>query len=235
MRFSYDSDSGFGITDPDVVRLNDGTYLMFLSFGINIIKATSLSSSGTFTYDPAFGWNQGGVPGSYNFACAVRTFTCYQNGIHVAIYDEKSGRLNYEGIALSPPPFGIIADPSVIQVDDRYLMFYKYATSPQIPPSEHEIYLATSADGINWSPHTQNRFIGRGSVPGAVYHNGVIYVYYCGLVPKATGKPNGDMGLAVSWDKGETFAFSVITIEGKTPAGAVDPSAIVVDTIEVNN
>jgi hypothetical protein len=110
-------------------------------------------------------------------------------------------------------------------------MFYKYAASTNIPPTEHEIYLATSADGIKWSQHAENRFVCKGSVPGAAYYNGVIYVYYCGQSP-VPGVSKADMGVAISRDNGVTFSFSTITILGKTSAGAVDPSAVVVSLAE---
>ena len=231
VRFSYDSGTQFGITDPDVVRLNDGSWLMFLSLGTQLLKATSPDSSGTFTHDKSFNWNHGGVPGSYNFGGNVRTFVSYQGGIHVAAYDQTNGTLRYTGVALNPPPSGMIADPSVIEVDNKFLMFYKYAPSPSAPPSEHEIYLATSADGITWSQHTQNRFICKGSVPGAVYYNDAIYIYYCGIPPKP-GAPPSDMGVATSTDKGATFTLSTISIRGKVSAGVVDPAAVVVSLAE---
>ncbi len=231
VRFSYDTASTFGITDPDVVRLNDGSWLMFASLGTNLIKATAPTSSGTFIRDEVFSWNHGGVPGSHNFDGTVRTFVSFQGGIHVATYDQNSGTLNYDGVALNPPTSGFIADPSVIRVDNEYLMFYKYVASHSAPPTEHEIYLATSADGITWSQHAQNRFICKGSVPGAVYYNDVIYVYYCGLTHKP-GAPQADMGVAISQDNGVTFTLSTINIEGRTAAGAADPAAVVVSPTE---
>jgi len=228
VRFSYDTEGEFGpygITDADVVELNDGSWLMFLSLGTNLLKATSPAADGAFTLDESFGWNQGGVPGSYNFDGTVRTFVCYEGGIKVATYDQTTGTLQNSGVALNAPPEGLVADPSVIKVDDQYLMFYKYC-----PPNgtfrEHEIYLATSEDGISWTQHSQNRFIGMGSVPGAVYYDGVIYVYFCGLPP---GSTQGDLGMAISRDKGESFSFSTITIEGKAGDSVVDPAAIVTD------
>lgn len=231
VRFSYDTNATFGITDPDIVRLNDGSWLMFTSLGTNLVKAVSFTSSGIFSNDKIFSWNRGGVSGSYNFDGVVRTFVCYQGGIHMATYDQKDGVLNYSGIALNPPISGIIADPSVIQIGKMYLMFYKYAASPSVPPTEHEIYLAISTDGVKWSQHTDNKFVGKGSVPGAIYYNGVIYVYYCGLKPGGGG-PKADMGVAISRDDGATFSFSTITITGKASMGAVDPSAVVVSPAE---
>jgi hypothetical protein len=233
-RFSYDSGNQFGITDPDVVHLNDGSWLMFLSLGTQLLKATSPVSAGTFIYDKSFNWNNGGVPGSYNFNGSVRTFVSYQGGIHGAVYDQVNGTLKYTGIALKTPSSGIIADPSVIGIDNQFFMIYKYAQSPSAPPSEHEIYMAASADGITWSQHSQNRFICKGSVPGAVYFNDVIYIYFCGIPPKP-GAPSGDMGVAISKDKGNNFTISTISIRGKVSAGVVDPTAVVVSLNESKN
>jgi hypothetical protein len=229
VRFSYDAEGEFGpgtgITDPDVVRLNDGSWLMFLSVGAHLLKATSPISDGTFTLDELFSWDGGGVPGSYNFNGTVRTFVCYQGGINVAIYDQETGTLQPSGVALNAPPDGgLLCDASVIKVDDQYLMFYKYCP-PNGDFTEHEIYLATSSDGITWTQHSQNRFIGMGSVPGVVYYSGVIYVYFCGFPP---GAPPGDLGVAISHDKGATFIFSTIIIQGKTGWGTVDPAAIAI-------
>ncbi|MBI4215949.1 MAG: hypothetical protein HY687_00940 [Chloroflexi bacterium] len=227
VRFSYDTRSAFGITDPDVVRLDDGSWLMFLSLGTNLLKAVAPTSTGDFTLDEFFRWSGGGVSGSYNFGGTVRTFVPSQGGIRRATYDQSKGALSYTGVALLAPPSGFLADPSVIQVEGQYLMFYKYAASPSAPPTEHEIYLATSSDGVVWSQHRENRFVGRGSVPGAVYYNGTIYVYYNGLSPRPDFPPP-DLGVAVSRDGGATFTFSAITIQGKKAAGAVDPAAVVV-------
>ena len=231
VRFSYDTELDFGIVDPDVVQLNDGSWLMFVGsppqIGTDLVKAVASDSTGAFVRDEAFIWKYGGVPGSYNFDGTVRIFTCFHGGIHVGTYDQSSGTLNYDGVALNPPASGLVADPSVIQAGGEYLMFYKYAASSSMPPQEHEIYLSTSADGITWSQHDRNRFISRGSVPGAVYYGGIIYVYYCGQSGKP-GVPQGDLGVAISQDKGATFIFSTITVQGKVAAGVVDPAAMVV-------
>jgi hypothetical protein len=232
VRFAYDTGSQFGITDADVVRLNDGSWLMFLSLGTQLLKATAADSLDTFTPDGDFHWNQGGIPGSFNFEGTVRTFFC-NHDIYTATYDQNSGELTGSDVAIEAPPSGIIADPSVIEVEGTYLMFYKYADAASATnPAEHEIYLATSADGIEWTQHQQNRFICKGSVPGAVYYNGNIYVYHCGLMHKP-GTPPADLGLAISRDKGETFTTSVIKIEGKKARGAVDPAAIVISPSEM--
>ena len=231
VRFSHDTGSDFGITDADVVRLTDGSWLMFLSLGTQLLKATSPTSLGTFTLDDSFKWNRGGVPGSFNFNGTIRTFVCQDGTIHTATYNQESGVLNYEGVALASPASGFIADPSVIQIEDSYLMFYKYAYSPATPPDEHEIYLSTSTDGIEWTQHEQNRFICTGSVPGAVYYDDIIYVYYCGLKYTPGSLPS-DLGVAISRDNGVTFTTSSAKIEGKKATGVVDPSVIVIDSSE---
>src|SRR4030042_947148 len=41
VRFSYDAGTGFGITAPAIGRLNDGSWLMFISMGTSIVKAHS--------------------------------------------------------------------------------------------------------------------------------------------------------------------------------------------------
>jgi hypothetical protein len=221
------------ITDPDVVRLDDGSWLMFASLGSALLKATSAISEGTFILDESFNWTQGGVPGSYNFNGTVMTFFCHQSGIAFATYDPETGSLAFNGTALNAPPGGgMICDPSVIKVGGEYLMFYKYE-----PPggtfADHGIYLATSSDGMTWTQHSQNRFIGMGSVPAAVYYNGIIYVYFCdyyfcGSTP--TPVP-GDLGVFISLDQGATFIFSAITIQGKTDR-PVDPAPVVVSQQE---
>lgn len=224
-RFSYDTGSEFGITDPDVVQMDDGSWLMFISLGQSLIKSTSSDSLGTFTRDESFNWNQGGVPGSYNFDGTVRTFTSFGDSIHEAVYNETSGDLEYVGIAIGPPSSGTVGSPSLFEIDDTYYMVYAYHPFPGADPRQHEIYMATSLDGITWTQHAQNRFISNGSVPGAVYYNNTIYIYYCGVSP-VPGEI-GDMGVAVSTDDGHTFEYHMMIINGKTLSGAVDPAPVV--------
>ena len=231
VRFSHPEISD--VTDPDVVRLNDGSWLMFASLGTALLKATSPISDGPFTLDESFNWTQGGVPGSYNFNGTVMTFFCHESGISAGTYDQGNGTLVYDGVALNAPPDGgMICDPSVIEVDGEYLMFYKYEP-PDGTFAEHKIYLATSSDGITWTQHSQNRFIGMGSVPAAVYYNGIIYVYFCDyyFCGSASTPAPGDLGLFISRDQGATFTFSAITIQGKTDR-PVDPAPVVVSQQE---
>jgi hypothetical protein len=224
-RFSYDTHSNFGITDPDVVQLDDGSWLMFISLGQSLVKATSADSSGTFTRDGSFNWDQGGVAGSYNFGGTVRTFTSYGDNIHAAVYNGASGKLEYAGVAVGPPSQGTVGSPSLFEIDGVYYMVYAYHPYPGADPRQHEIYMATSGDGVTWTQHDRNRFVCQGSVPGAVYYNNAVYIYYCGVPP--TQGEQGDMGVAVSLDGGLSFQHYRMVIEGKKLSGAVDPAPVV--------
>jgi len=232
VRLAYDTGAEFGIVDPDIVRLNDGSWLMLVGKVPHyLMKATAADSTGDFTIDESFNWSKGSTPDAFNFDGTVRAFTGYQNGIHAGTYDQESGTLKYTGVAIRPPSAGLLADPSVIQVGNEYLMFYKYQDSPSAPPPDHEIYVSTSLDGITWTQHPDNRYVCNGSVPGAVYYAGTIYVYFCGGGGRP-GSSRGDMGVAVSDDSGATFALSTITVAGKQAPGIVDPAATVVSTAE---
>ena len=227
VRFSYDAGTGFGITDPDIVRMNDGSWLMFISMGTSIVKATSPDSPGTFTRDSTFQWKQGGVPGSYNFNGTIRTFVNHGSDIGAAVYDTASGSLQYTGIAIKAPEVGSVESPSVIMIEDTYYMFYHYSPYRGANPIEHKIYMATSPDGITWSQHDTNRFICDGSVPGAVYYNGIILVYHCGLTMFPGEQV--DLGVAVSLDNGVSFTEYKVIIKNKAMTGIVDPAAIVIE------
>lgn len=226
-RFSHDTGSQFGITDPDVVRMEDGSWLMFLSLGQSLLKAVSVESAGAFAVDNSFNWNQGGVAGSHNFGGTVRTFTSYGDSIHTAVYDEATGDLEYQGVAVGPPSQGTVGSPSLFEIDGLYHMVYAYHPFAGADPRQHEIYLATSADGVTWTQHEENRLVSQGSVPGAVCFNGIIYIYYCGVPPRP-GEA-GDMGAAVSTDNGQTFQHYRMIIEEKALSGAVDPAPVVAD------
>ena len=228
VRFSYDTHSEFGTTDPDVVQLNDGSWLMFLSLGSNLLKGTSPTSDGTFTHDASFQWSQGGVAASYNFDGTVRTFVSHENGIRTATYDQAGGALTPISTALFPPAEGSVGSPSVFQIGDRYHMAYLYQPPGVTDPREHEIYMAESADGMAWSQHADNLYIGNGSVPGAVYFNDTIFVYHCGAASAGPADPETAFGVAISTDGGTTFEHSRVVIEGSALTGAVDPAAIAV-------
>ena len=115
----------------------------------------------------------------------------------------------------------------MFQIGDRYHMVYLYRPPGGTDPREHEIYMAESADGMAWSQHVDNVHIGSGSVPGAAYFNGAIYVFNCGPPSLAPAPRVGDMNVAISRDEGTTFEFSHVTVEGRSLSGMVDPAAVV--------
>ncbi|OGN99945.1 MAG: hypothetical protein A2Y90_03310 [Chloroflexi bacterium RBG_13_52_12] len=166
------------------------------------------------------------MPGSYNFNGTVRTFINYGSDIGAAVYEPANGSLQYTGIVIKAPAGAAVESPSVLMVEDTYYMIYHYSPYPGAMPTEHKVYMATSPDGITWSQHDTNKFICNGSVPGAVYYNGTIFVYYCG-VGKQPGEQS-DLGVAVSLDKGLNFTEYRITIENKASTGIVDPAPVFV-------
>lgn len=54
-------------------------------------------------------------------------------------------------VALLPEPLALVADPSVIQFDGWYWMYFTGTT--QADGTDNDIYLAVSVDGVSWSMH----------------------------------------------------------------------------------
>ncbi|MHA1269873.1 MAG: hypothetical protein ACTSPY_08830 [Candidatus Helarchaeota archaeon] len=96
----------------------------------------------------------------------------------------------------------------------------KDGTIPTSGPYYHKIYHATSSDGITWTVNTTMLF-NHASVPGAVYFNGSIYVYF---VNAASGEK---LSVAISNDNGTTYTTYDISITGTNSPRPVDPNAIV--------
>lgn len=112
------------IFDPDVIRLADGRYRMYLNSEGRIISATSADGL-SFTLDPGVRVERGGVPGSIVLSDgSVRLYGC---GI-VAYRSTDGLRFSFEArtnIRSAPP--AIVCDPSVTStLPSGYLMFYKY-------------------------------------------------------------------------------------------------------------
>lgn len=111
------------IFDPDVIKLKDGRYRMYLNNKGRIISATSPDGL-TFTLDPGVRVERGGVPGSIVLADGtVRLYGC-----GIPVYRSDDGltfRIEREGVIRSVPP-EIICDPSVTATPTGYLMVYKY-------------------------------------------------------------------------------------------------------------
>ncbi len=112
------------IFDPDVVRLKDGRWRMFLNNADKIISATS-SEGLSFTADSGVRVEtRGSIPGSILLPDgAVRLYTC---GKGISAYKSMDG-LNFtlEKDAVIRAERGVVCDPSVAATPSGFLMLYK--------------------------------------------------------------------------------------------------------------
>ncbi|MEM2878865.1 MAG: hypothetical protein QXG10_04925 [Candidatus Hadarchaeales archaeon] len=89
-------------------------------------------------------------------------------------------------------------------------------------PYYHQIYSATSTDGINWT-FNENLIFDHASVPGAVYFNGKLYVYFV----NASDPEHEKLSVGISEDRGRTFTVHDIHISGSNSPYPVDPNPII--------
>lgn len=100
------------------------------------------------------------------------------------------------------------------------LVVVLYPKCSTIPPYYHKIYSATSVNGLSWT--TSNTVIfDHASVPGAVYYNGKLYLYF---VNAACGEK---LSVAISDNYGTSFAVYDVAISGSHSPRPVDPNPIV--------
>jgi len=95
----------------------------------------------------------------------------------------------------------------------------KNTKMPEGGPYYHQIYCATSTDGINWTVNHTLLF-NHASVPGAVYFNGSIYVYFVDGIC-------GSLKVAISHNNGSTYSIYAVSINGTNSPMPVDPAPIV--------
>ena len=96
------------------------------------------------------------------------------------------------------------------------------SNSPEEGPYFDQIYSATSEDGINWTVIDELIF-DHASVPGAVYFNNKIYLYFV----NAADPQNTKLSVGISEDGGDTFDLFDVVISGSNSPNPVDPNAIV--------
>lgn len=89
-------------------------------------------------------------------------------------------------------------------------------------PYYHQIYSATSTDGINWVVNG-TLLVDHASVPGAVYFNNKLYLYYVNAEDPAHEK----LSVGISEDRGETFTVYDVQITGTNSPYPVDPNPII--------
>jgi len=92
--------------------------------------------------------------------------------------------------------------------------------TPTSGPYFHNIYFATSSDGLNWSVN-QTVLFEHASVPGAVYLNGSIFLYY------VNAESGEKLSVAISTDNGSSFTVYDVEISGSNSPRPVDPNPIV--------
>ncbi|MCL6641769.1 MAG: hypothetical protein K6T71_00385 [Candidatus Bipolaricaulota bacterium] len=111
--------------DPDVIKLQDGRYRMYLNNEGRIISATS-DDGLIFTLDPGVRVERGGVPGSIVLADGtVRLYVCEMG---IAAYRSSDGlAFRFEKRTnITSSPGAIICDPAVTTTPTGFLMVYKY-------------------------------------------------------------------------------------------------------------
>lgn len=93
---------------------------------------------------------------------------------------------------------------------------------PSGGPYYHQIYSATSSDGISWVVDNTLLF-DHASVPGAVYFNNKVYVYYV----NAADPYHEKLSVGISEDRGATFTVHDVQISGSNSPYPVDPNPII--------
>ncbi len=89
-------------------------------------------------------------------------------------------------------------------------------------PYYHRVYSATSSDGISWVVDNTLLF-DHASVPGAVYFDNKLYVYFV----NAEDWQNEKLSVAISEDRGATFTTQDVQITGSNSPYPVDPAPII--------
>lgn len=91
-------------------------------------------------------------------------------------------------------------------------------------PYYHQIYSATSKDGLVWQKQEKLLF-DHASVPGAVIHDGIIYLYFV----DASAATSEQLSVAISKDNGQTFEKKQkVEIKG-SEVSPVDPDPVLLD------
>jgi len=191
--------SGAYLSDPDVFKESDNNWVMFYSKAVApegnsekdlLLKATCTTPNGTFTTDDSFSGSYGNISSTIKVDNTIYVYGADPNtGIRVSTYNPTTNQLSLVGTAISGNGAG---DPSVIQIStNSFKMYYKQSGNT---------YSADSTDGLTWANNT--KIIDSAEVPGAVYVDGKIYIYYTN---SATDDLQGKMLVKISTDSGVTF------------------------------
>jgi hypothetical protein len=112
------------ITDPDVFLVNDSLWVMLVSKGSNLVRATSTDGL-TFTEDATFTWNNGAVCSTFLFpGDTLRTYFC-SSGIKSAVSTDGDNLTIESGIRISQSGNEFVGDPTLVHLGSTYIMYYK--------------------------------------------------------------------------------------------------------------
>lgn len=89
-------------------------------------------------------------------------------------------------------------------------------------PYYHQIFSATSSDGLSWTVDDTLLF-DHASVPGAVYFENKLYVYFVNAAVWNDEK----LSVGISTDRGATFTTYDVQITGSNSPYSVDPNPII--------
>jgi hypothetical protein len=209
--------SGSYLTDPDVFKEGTNKWVMFYSKAVStealdrsrLFKATCATPAGTYVVDSGFtGGELGNISSTLKIGSSIYVYLVSSEGLTIASYNPSSNKLTYIKLAVS----GAV-DPSVIQLTTTsFKMFYKQSGNT---------YSADSTDGMTWTNSKQ--VVAKAEVPGAVYYNNIIYLYYTDADPASPYQ--GQMVLRTSSDNGVTFSSPQPTTG--TASAACDPDPVI--------
>lgn len=161
------------ITDPSIVELPNGNYLMACAMiGQTTIQSIiSLSIDGGLTFDSLTTIQDTGIPELFVLSDgSVRIFYNGSGGIISSRSYDNGVTWNTEsGLRLSTTEF--IGDPSIVKVENnKWLLFVKGFNSSGDPtPTGHKIMLAESNDETNTFNLIQPLILDSASVPEGVF------------------------------------------------------------------
>ena len=89
-----------------------------------------------------------------------------------------------------------------------------------VAPYYHRVYSGTSVNGLSWTVNNTIIF-DHASVPGAVFYNGKVYVYF------VNAECGEKLSVAISDNHGNSFALYDVAISGSHSPRPVDPNPIV--------
>lgn len=176
------------MVDPSVLPMADGSIRLYVPSEKEGIIVASSRDGLAFSRENAPGIAYGGMPGGLLLPDGqVRMFLNGakdgQGGIFSMISSDGLNFSDESGMRLMPPADNLIMDNAqpIHLASGGYLMLYqlhdvKNADHPT-PWTFTEIHLATSADGLNWTPNP--KIIGYGGTSCIVeMPDGTLYIYY---------------------------------------------------------